>query len=59
METCKFKAHDLVRKITGDYTFDGVVLSVFHKLSGKVRLCVEDDRGIVHIFAPSQLDFRP
>lgn len=54
----KFAVGDKVKKITGDYAFDGVVRSVFQKLNGKTRLVVEDDRGILHIFSESNLDHR-
>lgn len=53
----KFMEGDHVRKVTGDYTFDGVVLAKFYKLSGLLRYVVEDDRGCVHIFNESQLDW--
>jgi len=49
------KVEDKVRKIGGDYTFEGVVVAVFEKLSGKVRVVVEDDRGVLHIFSERQL----
>lgn len=46
---------DKVKKVGGDYTFEGVVVSVFCKLSGQVRVVVEDDRGILHIFSERNL----
>ncbi len=46
---------DKVEKVGGDYTFVGIVVSVFNKLSGKVRVVVEDDRGILHIFSEANL----
>ena len=49
---------DKVKKVTGDYAFDGIVVSVFQKLSGKTRYVVEDDRGILHIFSEKNLDLR-
>jgi hypothetical protein len=51
-----FKVGDHVYKTSGDYKFDGIVVAVFPKLSGKVRLVVEDDRGILHIFSPQQME---
>lgn len=51
----KFSIGDKVEKIGGDYTFVGTVVSVFTKLSGKTRLVVEDDRGILHIFSETNL----
>jgi len=46
---------DKVEKVTGDYKFKGTVVSVFKKLSGKVRVVVENEDGILHIFNPEQL----
>ncbi len=50
-----FKVGDKVSKVGGDYTFDGEVRAVFTKVSGKIRLVVEDDRGILHIFSEANL----
>lgn len=50
------KIGDKVKKVTGDYSFEGAVVSVFEKLSGKVRVVVEDDRGILHIFSENNLE---
>ena len=49
------KIGDKVIKVGGDYTFDGTVVSVFTKLSGKIRVVVEDNRGILHIFSEANL----
>lgn len=46
---------DKVEKVGGDYTFEGVVVSKFEKLSGKVRYVVEDDRGCLHIYSRKNL----
>lgn len=54
MET-QFKVGDKVEKVGGDYTFVGVVVSVFQKLSGAVRLVVEDDRGVLHVYSEKNL----
>jgi hypothetical protein len=51
----KFIVGDKVQKVGGDYTFVGVVVSVFWKRSGQVRYVVEDDRGILHIFSEKNL----
>lgn len=51
----RFSYGEHVIKATGDYTFDGTVTSVFRKLSGAVRYCVESRTGVVHIFNESQL----
>ena len=45
-----FNVGDLVEKVGGDYTFKGNIVSVFEKLSGAVRLVVEDDRGVLHVY---------
>jgi len=50
-----YERGDKVHKGGGDYTFDGTVIAVFEKLSGKIRYAVEDDRGIIHIFSESNL----
>jgi len=49
------KIGDKVEKIGGDYTFIGTVVAYFAKLSGKIRVVVEDDRGCLHIFSEVQL----
>jgi hypothetical protein len=51
-----FKVGDKVYKRGGDYTFIGVVVASFTKLSNKQRYVVEDDRGILHIFGPTNLE---
>jgi len=50
METL-FIVGDQVEKIGGDYSFVGYVLAVFAKLSGAMRLVVEDDRGVLHVYS--------
>ena len=54
----QFEIGDTVKKVGGDYTFDGVVVAVFRKLSGKIRVVVEDDRGILHVFSETNLQYR-
>lgn len=49
------RTNDEVRKVGGDYRFDGTVVAVFQKLSGQVRFVVEDDRGVLHIFSEAQI----
>jgi hypothetical protein len=51
----KFQVGDSVVKGGGDYTFEGVVRSVFAKRSGAVRYVVENDAGILHIFSAGNL----
>lgn len=53
-----FKVGDKVEKVGGDYRFDGTVVAVFAKLSGLVRLVVEDDRGVLHIYSEKNLRLR-
>ena len=45
-----YKVGDLVEKVGGDYTFVGIVVAVFEKLSGAIRLVIEDDRGVLHVY---------
>ena len=52
----KYKEGTRVIKTGGDYSFTGVVICAFYKLSGQVRYCVENAEGIVHIFSEKQLD---
>ena len=54
---CKFAIGDFVHKKTGDYRFEGVVVAVFTKINpDHVRLVVEDDRGILHVYSEKNLD---
>lgn len=46
-----FKIGDHVEKVGGDYTFVGVVVAAFEKLSGAERFVVEDDRGVLHVYS--------
>ncbi len=45
------KVGDKVIKDSGDYTFEGEVVSVFWKKSGAVRIVVENPAGILHVFS--------
>jgi hypothetical protein len=58
VDELKFQQGDLVDKVGGDYSFSGVVVAAFRKLSGKDRYVVEDDRGVLHVFGPSNLERR-
>lgn len=49
------RLHDEVEKVTGDYSFVGVIVADFKKLDGARRLAVEDDRGVVHIYSEKNL----
>lgn len=44
-----------VKKEGGDYRFYGVIVCVFKKQSGAIRVVAENQDGVVHIFNPSQL----
>lgn len=48
-----------VAKIGGDYSFKGIVVASFKKLSGVRRFVVEDDRGVLHIYGPQNLRVIP
>lgn len=58
VDTSHLEERTMVRKIGGDYRFDGTVVGIIAKLSGEIRYAVEDDRGIVHIFRREQLERR-
>jgi hypothetical protein len=56
---------DFVRKIGGDYAFEGWVVMLGRKLKTKdenlswstqVRLVVQNRDGVLHIFSPGQLE---
>ncbi len=53
-----FKVGDKVSKVGGDYTFDGTVVSIFPKLSNAIRVVVEDDRGVLHVYSCKNLKLR-
>ena len=50
-----FQEGDHAVKDSGDYHYSGVVVSVFRKLSGAVRLVVENADGVLFIFNEKQL----
>ena len=54
-DKARFHLGQRVIKTGGDYTFDGWVVSVWRKRSGKLRYCVENEAGLVHIFNEGQL----
>jgi hypothetical protein len=47
---------DQVRKVGGDYAFQGTVVSVFFKVSKKLRYVAENQEGILHVFGPNGLE---
>lgn len=56
-DLCPLSIGMRVRKVTGDYRFDGVVVAVFHKRNGTdFRYVVENDDGILHIFSRKNLE---
>lgn len=56
MPAQKFHIGNKVKKVGGDYQFEGVVVSVFLKLSGVTRYVVEDDRGVLHVYSEKNLE---
>lgn len=55
----KFKIGDQVKKITGDYSFEGTVVSAFTMLNGAERYVVEhSDCHMLHIFSEKNLALR-
>ena len=51
-----FAVGDAVRKVGGDYSFEGVVRGVIRKASGAVRFAVEDARGVLMIYSAANLE---
>tara|TARA_R110002096_G_scaffold241738_2_gene433772 strand:- start:2656 stop:3108 length:453 start_codon:yes stop_codon:yes gene_type:complete len=58
MDNNTFKVNDKVSKVGGDYKFDGTIVSLFPKLSGVIRIVVEDDRGVLHVYSEKNLKLR-
>lgn len=56
----ELKIGDKVRKVGGDYSFEGVVVSVFEKFTWgdvkPIRVVVQNPDGVLHIFNPKQLE---
>ena len=57
-EKLEFRVGNKVKKVGGDYTFEGIVVAAFLKLSGVSRYVVEDDRGILHVYSGKNLAIR-
>lgn len=51
----KFQVGNLVEKVGGDYRCEGIVVAVFTKLSGDIRVVVEDDRNMLHTLSEADL----
>ncbi len=47
----EIRVGDAVIKDSGDYAFIGTVVAVFAKRTGSLRIVVEDDRGLLMIYA--------
>jgi hypothetical protein len=52
-----YQIGDKVEKVGGDYTFVGIVVAAFKKLSGAERFVVEDDRGVLHVYSAKTLKY--
>ena len=48
-----------VKKVGGDYTYEGVIAGIILKTSGEIRYVVEDDRGMLFIFNEKSLELLP
>jgi hypothetical protein len=55
----EFQIGDYVKKVTGEYNINGVVVSVFQKIDGATRLVVEHKAegggSFLHIYGPNNL----
>ena len=49
------KIGDRVEKVSGDYSFEGIIVAKFNKLGGEIRFVVENKDGILHIFSEKNL----
>lgn len=58
MVAIEFGVGTLVRKVGGDYTFEGEVVASFTKKSGVRRYVVEDDRGVLHVYSAKNLEMQ-
>lgn len=52
----KFEVGDTVEKKSSDSFFCGMVVAVFPKVNGTMRLVVENPDGILHVMSPSQVE---
>jgi hypothetical protein len=53
-----FKVGDKIKKPSG-YSFDGIIVAIFHTTKGEVRIVAElEGNGMLHIFNPTQLQLR-
>jgi hypothetical protein len=51
-----YRLRQTVRKTGGDYTYDGIIVGVWQKLSGVWRYTVEDHRGCAMTMSRAQLE---
>lgn len=54
-ESNRPKVGDYVRKRTGEYDFDGIIMAEWTTRKGNVRYIVEDDRGLSLIMNERQI----
>jgi hypothetical protein len=54
----KFLIGQKVEKIGGDYQFDGEIVAVFTKRDKTIRIVVEDDRGVLLVFNPRNIQLK-
>ena len=55
MKEPSFKRGDRVRKVTGDYRLNGVIVGKAVTTRGKVRWVVEHKPGFLHIYSAANL----
>lgn len=58
MNKHKYKIGDQVRKISGDYHLNGVVVAVFKTTKNKIRFVVEHKPGFLHIYSEANLKLK-
>lgn len=58
-EALNLPSTPLVEVHGNDYSYKGVVVSVFDKISGAIRVVVEDDNGRLFIHNPQQISRCP
>lgn len=51
----QFALGDEIVKTGGDYRFSGVIVSIFRKRDGPVRVVAENSDGLLFIFNPAQI----
>ena len=56
--SCEYKIGDRVEKFGIDYKYEGIIISIFYRLNGKLSLVAEDDWGILHIFSEEDIKLK-